>query len=52
MKFSIFFSFYSFLLSVITVSMDPISVNDNIYVPCLHLNPETLNSEALGVYLG
>ena len=41
MKFSIFFSFHSLLLSVITVSMDPIPENDNIYVPFLHLSSET-----------
>ena len=53
MKFSIFFSFYSLLLSVITVSTDPISKNDNnIYVPCLYLSPETPNLEASGARLG
>ena len=52
MKFSIFFSFHSLLLSVITVSMDPVAENDNIYAPCLHLSPETPNSEALGACLG
>ena len=40
MKFSIFFSFYTLLLSVISVNMDPISENDNIYVPCLYLGPK------------
>ena len=52
MKFSIFFSLHLLLLSVITVSMDPISENDNIYVPCLHLSLETPNSEALSACLG
>ena len=61
MKSFIFFSFYLPLLSVTTVSTDPISENDNyvyiyvcvcVCVPSLYLSPGMPNSEAPGARLG
>ena len=51
MKFSIFFHLTCFLLSIITVSMNPICENDNICT-MLVFKPRNPNSEAPSPRLG